>query len=389
MFSSRLPASLVPTPLATAIARHRAADSILADLTRSNPTAAGLPYPQTLATSWSNAANLDYIPEARGLLTARQAIAAQYAADGEAVDPGRLVLTASTSEAYAFLFKVLCDPGDAVIVPSPSYPLLEHLTGLEAVSLARYTLHDAGRWVIDLAQMEEAVTRRTRAVVVVAPNNPTGSLPDPDEWRGIHGVCARHGLALIVDEVFAPYPLVTPATVPSRPADPRVLTFRLNGLSKLIGCPQAKLGWILVDGPVALASEALDRLDVVADAFLSVSTPVQVALPALLEAGATVREHIRARLRQNLRAIEDAVAASDVTVRRPEGGWTCVLRVPSIDGPDALVLALLERGVLVHPGYFYDFAHDGYLVVSLLTPPQELDLGLHALTTLPATLAHS
>jgi alanine-synthesizing transaminase len=385
MFSSRLPASLAPSPLASAVAACRAAGRIRADLTVSNPTLAEVSYPETLATAWSNVASLDYTPDPRGLSAARRVVAETYAGAGEAIDPDRLVLTASTSEGYAFLFKLLCDPGDAIVVPAPSYPLLDHLAALESVAVARYALHDAGRWVLDLVQLEAAVTPRTRVVVVVAPNNPTGSMPDADEWQGLFGVCARRGLALIVDEVFAPYRFDRPDVSGRVLSDPPVLTFRLNGLSKLIGLPQAKLAWILVDGPAAVVRDALERLDLVADTFLSVSTPVQVALPALLEGGATVRAAIRVRLERNLRAMAAAAAASDVfSLRRPQGGWTCVLRVPTPDTPDALVRTLLERGVLVHPGYFYDFAHDGYLVVSLLTPPRELDIGLEVLQELAA-----
>lgn len=384
MFSSRLPASLAPSPLATAVAAYRAAGRIRADLTVSNPTLTEVSYPQTLATAWPNVASLDYTPDPRGMLAARRAVSEAYALGGEAVDPERLVLTAGTSEGYAFLFKLLCDPGDAVLVPAPSYPLLDHLAALESVAVVRYALHDAGRWVIDLTQLEEAVTARTRAVVVVAPNNPTGSIPDPDEWRGLLEVCAQRGLALVVDEVFAPYRFDQPDVPVGVPRDPPVLTFRLNGLSKLVGLPQAKLAWILVDGPASAVRAALERLDVVADTFLSVSTPVQVALPSLLEQGASVRAAIRARLDRNLGAVAAAAANSTLSLRRPQGGWTCVLRVPMPDTPDALVRTLLEHGVLVQPGYFYDFAHDGYLVVSLLTPPRELDIGLDVLQELAA-----
>jgi aspartate/methionine/tyrosine aminotransferase len=385
MFSTRLPASLTLTPLAALMAERLRTGRIRADLTRSNPTAAGFLYPETLSLAWSNAATLHYTPASLGLPAARQDIADLYRQTGEAVDPGRVVLTASTSEAYAFLFKLLADPGDRILAPAPSYPLLDHLAALEAVVLDRYPLHDAGHWTIDVDALEAAVTPRTRAVVVVAPNNPTGSVPDAHEWRGLVDLCCRHGLALIVDEVFAPYPLA-PATVTPPPLEGApVLAFRLNGLSKLIALPQAKLGWMVASGPAALVVDAVARLEVIADTFLSVSTPVQMALPALLEAGASVRTQVQARIARNLDALARVVLTSpSLSLRRPQGGWTAVLRVPTPAQPDDLVRTLLDAGVLTHPAYFYDFAHDGYLVVSLLAPPAEFDVGLGALVALQA-----
>ena len=309
MFSTRLPASLVPTPLAAAVAARRRGAQRLLDLTISNPTIAGLAYPETLATAWSNAESLRYDPDPRGCLTARHTVAAWYASVGESVRPDDLVLTASTSEGYSLLFKLLCDPGDRVLVPCPSYPLFEHLAHLDALEAGRYSFRDAGRWVLDDAELEAAVTPRTRALIVVSPNNPTGTVPTAREWDAIGDVCRRHGLALIVDEVFSAYPLgegaasnpvdsgaAHPAGHVRTPEMPGVLTFRLNGLSKLIGLPQAKLSWIVVGGPSGVAGAALDALEVIADTYLSVSTPVQVALPALLDAGASVRDQIRDRI---------------------------------------------------------------------------------------------
>lgn len=385
MFSTRLPASLTPTPLAALMAERLRTGGIRADLTRSNPTVAGFSYPETLRLAWSNAANLNYTPASLGLTDARRDIANLYRQHGDAVDPSRVVLTASTSEAYAFLFKLLGDPGDRLLAPAPSYPLLDHLAALEAVVLDRYPLHDAGHWTIDVEALDAAVTPRTRAVVVVAPNNPTGSVPDASEWEGLFDVCSRHGLALVVDEVFAPYPLA-PAAAATPPLEQApVLVFRLNGLSKLIALPQAKLGWMVVSGPDRLVDEALARLEIIADTFLSVSTPVQMALPALLESGASVRAQVQARIDRNLDALDRGLSRSpSVSLRRPQGGWTAVLRVPTPAHPDGLVRALLAEGVLTHPAYFYDFAHDGYLVVSLLAPPHEFDLGLDVLAALEA-----
>ena len=389
MFSTRLPASLVPTPLAAAVAARRARGGRLLDLTISNPTTAGLAYPETLATAWSNVAALRYDPDPRGTHAARATICRWYASVGETVPADRLVLTASTSEAYSHLFKLLCDPGDRILVPCPSYPLFEHLAHLDGVATDRYAFRDAGRWVLDEVELDAQVTPRTRALIVVSPNNPTGSVPSAREWEAIGDVCRRHGLALIVDEVFSAYPLG-----PARPGQdepghvttpevPGVLTVRLNGLSKLIGLPQAKLGWMLVGGPDDRVRAALDALDVIADTYLSVSTPVQAALPALLEAGASVRAQIQARLRANLTGITARVSGSAIDVRVPDGGWSVVLRVPCLGGPDDLALALLDHDVLVHPGYFYDLPHDGYVVLSLLAPEGDVREGLEALCTLP------
>ena len=387
MFSTRLPASLVPTPLATAVAARRSRPEPLLDLTLSNPTTAGLAYPETLATAWSNVDGLRYEPDPRGLRSAREAVADWYGSVGEHVSPDQVLLTASTSEAYSHLFKLLCEPGDHVLVPCPSYPLFEHLAHLDAVVVDRYSFRDAGgHWVLDEAELSSRVTPRTRAMVVVSPNNPTGSVPSPREWQAIGDVCARHGLALIVDEVFAAYPLREPGTrhpVPGPRDESAVLTFRLNGLSKLVGLPQAKLAWMIVAGPEALAPAAMNALEIIADTYLSVSTPVQVALPALLAEGATVRQQIHERLAANLAAIVARVAGTALDVRPPDGGWSVVVRVPSVGEPDDLPLALLARDVLVHPGYFYDLPHDGYVVISLIAREADVRQGLDVLCTLP------
>lgn len=389
MFSSRLPGSLAPTPLAAAVAaarRDRAAH--LRDLTMTNPTTAGFAYPETLAAAWSNADALRYAPEARGLRRARQTVADWYASIGDPVDPDTLVLTASTSEAYSHLFKLLCNPGDEVLVPCPSYPLFEHLARLDAVGVVHYTSRDIGRWTLDESDLLARLSPRTRALVVVAPNNPTGHVPTPAEWEAIGDICRRHRIALIVDEVFAAYPLASAASagetgVIAIPTLAGVLQFRLNGLSKLIGLPQAKLGWMRVSGPDALSHQALDALDLIADTYLSVSTPVQVALPALLRDGAAVHAAIGARLHRNLTTLRTALTGTALDVRPPDGGWTVVVRVPSVTDADDLVLALLARDVLVHPGYFYDLPPDRYLVLSLLTPERDMQGGVQTMCSLP------
>jgi alanine-synthesizing transaminase len=383
MFSTRLPASLVPTPLSAAVAARRRRPGRLLDLTLSNPTTAGLAYPETLATAFSNVASLRYDPDPRGLRSAREAISRWQATVAAPVSADRLVLTASTSEAYSLLFKLLCNPGDRVLVPCPSYPLFEHLAQLDAVAVDRYTFRDAGRWMLDESALRASITPRTRAIIVVAPNNPTGHVPRDGEWDVIADVCRRHELALIVDEVFAAYPLTPGVSHVNTPDLSGVLTFRLNGLSKLIGLPQAKLGWILVGGPDDTAHAALEALDVIADTYLSVATPVQIALPALLDAGSTVRRQILDRVQSNLANVASRVAGSTIDVRPPDGGWSVVLRVPCVGGPDELALALLDRDVIVHPGYFYDLPHDGFIVISLLAREADVREGLDALCSLP------
>jgi hypothetical protein len=291
------------------------------------------------------------------------------------VDPGSIVLTASTSEAYAWLFKLLCDPGADVLVPQPSYPLFDLLTRLEGVTARPYHLEYHGVWALDRRSVERATSAATRAVLVVSPNNPTGScLRAADrEWLVSHAASRR--LALISDEVFADYPLARRPDATSLLGEARALTFTLGGLSKSAGLPQVKLGWIVASGPAGDVAAALERLDVISDSYLSVSTPVQAAAPALLEAGSAIRRAIHARVRRNLDALRAAVTARpDVTLLDPEGGWSAVLRVPAVATEQAIVLRLLdEAGVLVHPGYFFDFPREAYLVVSLLPEPAAFD----------------
>jgi alanine-synthesizing transaminase len=374
MFSSRVPAVLTPNRLTARLSALRAAGEVILDLTESNPTRAGIDYPAGLLAPLADPAGLRYDPSARGLLVARQAVALDALRHGLDLDPARIVLTASTSEAYGFLFKLLCDPGDEVLVPRPSYPLFEHLSSLDGVRALPYTLDYYGRWSVDVDSLTRAITPRTRAILVVSPNNPTGSCLSAAELDTLAALCERHGLALIGDEVFAEYTL-NDAGGPSRSvsvlSQQRALTFGLGGLSKSIGLPQVKLGWIGVGGPDALIGAALDRLDLIADTYLSVSTPVQLAAPLLIERGHGVRTQIQARIEANLRALERAVArAPGCTLLRPEAGWTAVLRVPATRAEEDLVLDLLEEDrVLIMPGYFYDFSREAYLVVSLLPDP--------------------
>ncbi len=367
-FSSRVPRSLEHNRIARAI-RARDRRRPLIDLTATNPTTVGIPYPPDMLHALGGGGALVYEPSAFGLESARAAVSRDYARRGVAIDPARVVLTSSTSEAYSLLFKLLCEPaGDAVLVPTPSYPLFDHLTALDGVKPVPYRLDYHGRWTLSLDDLDLAWTPEVKAVLVVSPNNPTGSLVQPDEFAALAARCARRGAALIVDEVFADY-VLAPVVQAALPMD--CLAFRLGGLSKSAGLPQVKLGWIAASGPDALVCEALERLEVICDAYQSVSTPVQTTASLLIASGAEVRERILERVRANLATLASLASQHPAIHLLPvDGGWSAVLRVPSTRSEEDLVLELLERDdVLVHPGFFFDFAHEAFLVVSLLPEP--------------------
>jgi len=361
------------------VAAARAEGRAIVDLTVSNPTRVGFEYPHDLLTPLADPEALRYDPRPLGRTEARRAVARDYERHGVLVDPDRVVLTASTSEAYSLLFKLLAGAGDEVLVPRPSYPLFEHLTQLDLVTAIPYDLEYHGAWSLDMTSVERAVTPRTRAILLVSPNNPTGSFTSGDELDRLAAICAPRGIALIADEVFADYEL-EPGTLAKagRAAARRdVLTFSLGGLSKSAGLPQVKLGWIAVSGPDALAAAALERLELVCDTYLSVSTPVQMAAPRLLNAGVGIRAQIAARAVANYKYLQSAAAAASACrVLRCDAGWSAVLRVPSLQSEEDLVLQLLEEGVLVQPGYFFDFPRESFLVVSLITPPADLADGI-------------
>ena len=371
MFSSRLPAHLASNAITRAVESLRTRGVALFDLTESNPTRVGVTYPSTLLDALANPAGLSYAPEPLGLPPARTAVARYLGTTRRLdIDPGRVVLSASTSEAYSWLFKLLCEPGDEVLVPAPSYPLFDSLASLEAVRLTPYRLDYHGVWSIDRDSVMRSLSPRTRAILVVSPNNPTGSsLRDHDrDW--LAGVAAAHDLALISDEVFAEYPLRPAPDAASLHGTKEALTFVLGGLSKSAALPQLKLAWTTVSGPPVLVDDALARLEIIADTYLSVATPVQLAAHELLEAASSLRDQIQSRLEANLTLLEQTTAGTPVTLLRPEGGWSAVLRVPAVETEEALVLRLLnEDHVLVHPGYFFDFDTEAWLVVSLLPEP--------------------
>jgi aspartate/methionine/tyrosine aminotransferase len=365
--STRLPLHLVPNRITEKLDRFRREGKAIIDLTESNPTRANLPYPSGILDALGDAAGLHYNPHPFGLARAREAVADDCRRRSIAVHPDDVVLTASTSESYSWLFKLLCDPGDTVIAPVPSYPLFEHLARLENIELAPYRLEYHGRWEVDVDSLNEAPAS-TRAVIVVSPNNPTGSYVTKVEFDDLLAVCRARGWALIGDEVFADYPLDAESPLTDLAARADVLSFTLGGASKTLGLPQVKLGWMVVGGPPAERRSAMTALEHIADTFLSVSTPVQLAAPSLLTQGAAVRAAIHDRIRRNLQHARDVVGRYPSSqLLRVEGGWCATLRVPATRSEEILVLDLLDtQGVLVHPGYFFDFPHEAFVVVSLL-----------------------
>jgi len=343
---------------ALTVERRRRVDVL--DLSETNPTRAGIPYPlDELAGAIARGARASYDPDPRGMRSAREALAEELRCDAD-----DLILTASTSEAYSFLFKLLTDPGDEVLTPVPSYPLLEHLASLEQISLRPFPLELHRRWELHTV----APSPHTRAIAVVNPNNPTGSFVAPPEQDAI----AALGIPVISDEVFLDYPLDGAGTTFVRDD---ILTFTLGGLSKSAGLPHFKLGWIRISGPAK--TDAIEALELIADNFLSVATPVQAALPELLRIAPRIRAAISARTKANLKTLRDALnSARAATVLPVEGGWSAVIRVPRLGSDEELALALLERGVAVQPGYFFDFQSEGYIVVSLLTPEKTIAEGV-------------
>ena len=374
MFSSRVQHGAPRNRLSMALERRRAAGLPVVDLTLSNPTAAGFRYSEQLLDALSDVRGLRYDPRPFGLDSARRAVADEIGRYGVSVSPQQIVLTASTSEAYSLLFKLLCDPGDAVLVPRPSYPLVEHLTGLDGVRLEHYSLDFHGRWTIDVDRLREKLTApahgRVRAIVVVSPNNPTGSVVDDEQLHALTAVARAHDVAVIADEVFADYMLSGSAPTSVLRQD-TALTFALGGLSKSAGLPQLKLGWIAVGGPSEQVEAAIERLETICDAYLSVSTPVQLAASSLLTEGAPVRAQIQRRIRENYDCLERTVREHpSCTLLPAEAGWYAVVQVPAIRPEEAIVIDLFEHtGILVHPGYFFDFEREAFLVVSLLPEP--------------------
>jgi aspartate/methionine/tyrosine aminotransferase len=441
-FARRTNWNLATNAYTQALEEHRRSGKELLDLTASNPTNIGLRYnEQKLLQALARPEALTYEPVAKGLLPAREAIVGYYAGRGVSISPDDLILTTSTSEAYSFVFRLLCDPGDGVLVPAPSYPLFDFLADLQDVRLTPYELvYDHG-WQMDFHSLNVRLNKtfeshstktglsgapeqncpshpvvqrqadqggapapseisKRRAVLVVHPNNPTGSFVKAAEAAQLRRFCAENNLALIADEVFLDYSLNVEDELPGAPLNPSlvewdakpasfassveateendVLTFTLSGLSKISGLPQMKVAWIAVTGPDELKREALARLEVIADTYLSMNAPVQWAIPAMLEEGHSIQQQLMARIRANLAELDRQLMAQKLcTHLRVEGGWYAVLRVPVTGSDEELSIALLRQtGVLVQPGHFYDFATDGYLVLSLITPQEIFADGL-------------
>lgn len=378
MTSSRLPRNLEPNALARLVRAKRRAGAAIVDLTESNPTRAGFSYPADLLAPLADARALEYDPQPLGLWPARAAVAADFRRRGIVLAADRVALTSSTSEAYALLFKLLCDAGDQVLVPRPSYPLFEHLTQMESVTAVPYSLEYQGSWRIDLDAVRAAAGDRVRAILIVSPNNPTGSFLHRDDLAALAELAAAKHVPLIGDEVFADYRLDPAPASTHVLAASDVLAFSLGGLSKSAGLPQLKLGWIGFGGPSGQVDEAIAAYEIVADTYLSVSTPVQAAAAELVERGAAIRAQILARLKRNLESLRThARRFPAVAVLPVEGGWSAVLQVPSVGSEESLVLDLLDHDeVLVHPGYFFDFPREAFIVVSLLVEPALFDTAI-------------
>lgn len=382
VFSNRARWEAAVNPISTALAARRRLGQQIIDLTVTNPTRVGIAYPdEELSAAMAFAARARYDPHPLGLASAREALAATWSDEGQVVDPDDLVLTASTSEAYSFLFKLLCNSGEEIVVHTPSYPLLDHLAALEEVELQRIPLRHTGRWAFGESELESSLSDRTRALVVIHPNNPTGSYLRPDEQNRIVQHLRSRTLPLISDEVFYDYRIEEeiPAAPPAASRED-LLTFSLGGLSKSAGLPHWKLGWIRVGGPRSERRRAVEALEWITDTFLSVATPVQIALPQILRIAPEIRAGIMTRIRENLDRIRRHLAGcSSLRLLPVEGGWSAVLRVPCLPGCEPALDLLVSKGVLVHPGFFYDFDREGYLVVSLLTPPAAMDRGLRGI----------
>jgi alanine-synthesizing transaminase len=380
MFAERTSWNLVPNALTVAFDRFRASGRPLIDLTCSNPTAAGFKYDgEAILKALASPLALEYEPDPKGLVTARRAVAEYYAAHGVAINPAHILLTTSTSEAYSFIFRILCDPCCEVLIPEPSYPLFEFLAEIQDVRLVRYPLvYDHG-WQIDFHALESAITANTRAVIVVNPNNPTGHYTKPHERERLNAICAQHELAILSDEVFLDFPVASALpNARSLAGNEAVLTFTMSGLSKIAGLPQMKAAWLVASGPADQTSDALERLEVVADTYLSMSAPIQHALPEFLARRHSFQRELTARVRQNLSELDRQLAAQKTCSRLDvEAGWYATVRVPATRSDEDAAIELLEKhGVAIHPGHFYDFPSDGHLVVSLITPESDFAVGI-------------
>jgi alanine-synthesizing transaminase len=384
MFSDRTNWNLEANRLSEALAKHRASGKRLFDLVASNPTECGFEYDSAaILKALANPAGLGYAPDPKGMLSARQAVSAYYAERNERVSAEDIVMTTSTSEAYSFAFRMLCNVGDELLIPSPSYPLFDYLAELSDVKLVRYLLvYDHG-WQIDFHSLERAITPRTRGIIVVHPNNPTGHFVEAADTARLNEICAAREMALIVDEVFLDFGL-SGKKAASFATNGGALTFTMSGLSKICGLPQMKVAWLVTSGPAHLKAQAMARLEVIADTYLSMSAPQQAAAPVFLNQRHAFQKQLVARVRENLAELDRQLAGQEMCSRlEVEGGWHAVLRVPTTrSGEDLSLEALTKKDVYVHPGHFYEFPGEGYLVVSLITPKEDFCEGLALLLSM-------
>jgi aspartate/methionine/tyrosine aminotransferase len=381
-FSSRTDWDLEETALTEALRIRSASGLPVLDLTASNPTRCGFDYDESaILAPLASSKTLIYEPDPRGMLSARESVAGYYARAGAAIPPRRIFLTTSTSEAYSYLFRLLCDPGEEVLIAQPSYPLFDFLAQLDDIRLVPYPLFYDHGWHLDLEAVRQRITPRTKAIVLVHPNNPTGHFTKACERRELEALCTKYGLALIVDEVFLDYPLPGHAAISFATAPHPALTFVLSGLSKIAALPQMKSAWIAAAGPEPALTQALNRLEVIADTFLSMNAPIQHALPAWLESRGHLQHQIARRTQANLKALDEILRRQTMISRlEVEAGWYAVLRIPALEPDEQLAVRLVrDYGISVHPGYFFGFSGQGWLVVSLLTPETVLCAGIQSI----------
>jgi len=387
MFAERTNWNLAGNRLSEALARHRASGKRLFDLTASNPTDCGFEYDsEVILAALRNPATLRYEPNPKGLESARLAVTEYYSALGARISADDIFLTTSTSEAYSYVFRLLCNPGDELLIPAPSYPLFSFLAEILDVKLVRYPLvYDHG-WQIDFHSLQNAASPRTRGVIVVNPNNPTGHFVKVNELQALNDLCAKHSLAIIADEVFLDFGFSGAAPL-TLAANSQALTFVMSGLSKVAGLPQMKMAWLVANGPATLKKQAIEKFEIIADTYLSPNAPVQLATPTFLELRSGFQKQLLARVRQNLKELDRQLATQRNCSRlQVEGGWYVVLRVPATGSDEELALMLLEtRDVYVHPGHFFDFRADGYLVLSLIAREDEFAEGVRRILQLAST----
>lgn len=380
MFSTRTNWNFTPNKISRLIEDRRRKGLPIMDLTESNPTRCGFDYPQVeILEALSNPENLLYQPDPKGLLKTRIAVTDYYSVYNIEVNPQNIFLTSSTSEAYTFIFRLLMNVGDEILVPKPSYPLIEYLAQINDVDIKYYHILYDGEWHIDFESIKKNILKNTKAILLIHPNNPTGSYIKKEEYKTLVEICASHNLALIADEVFLDYSFYEDDSRVNSFANKKdVLTFSVSGISKILGLPQMKLAWIVVSGEEEVWREASSRLEVITDSYLSVSTPIQNAAQSWFDLREKLNREIRDRVKINFEFLIDRTRNdSPVKVLNVEGGWNAILKIPQTKSDEEWVeYFLTNHGVVVQPGYFYDFDRDGFIVVSLLSDPMLFQKGI-------------